>query len=269
MQRNIELRQSYVRVSKKAFFNQGRYARAKQYKRAAKLTRKLKTYLGRLIRDIERKVDNPDQTLITMLERTKRIHCQQRNDSNKLYSLDAPEVECISKGKAHKRYEFGCKVSLSVTHKNNWITSSAALQGNPFDGKTLSATIARSHSNTNVEVKEAYVDLGYRGHDYVGEATIYKQDGKLKQLTRAIRNKIKRRSAIEPTIGHVKSDNRMDRNYLKGADGDQINAILAAAGYNMRKLIAAFLYALMEFANFLENWLHKMAKNFWCRRVAR
>jgi IS5 family transposase len=260
-ERNINLRQSYVRVSKKAFFNQGRYARAKRYKQAARLTKKLKTYLGRLIRDIERKIDNPDQMLATMLERTKRIHSQQRNDSNKLYSLDAPEVECISKGKTHKRYEFGCKVSLSVTHKNNWITSSAALHGNPFDGKTLSATIERSQSNTNIEVKEAYVDLGFRGHDYVGDAAIYKQDGKLKQLTRAIRNKIKRRSAIEPTIGHVKSDNRMGRNYLKGADGDQINAILAAAGYNMRKLIAAFLYALREFAGFLENWLNETPRN--------
>jgi len=267
--RGIELRQSYVRVSKKAFFNQGRYARAKQYKRAAKLTKKLKTYLGRLIRDIERKVTSPDDQLAAMLERTKRIHAQKRNDNNKLYSLDAPEVECISKGKAHKRYEFGCKVSLSITHKNNWITSSAALHGNPFDGHTLSETIGRSQSNTGVDVKEAYVDQGYRGHDYIGEAVIYKPDGKLKQLTRAIRDKIKRRSAIEPTIGHVKSDNRMGRNYLKGADGDQINAILAAAGYNMRKLIAAFLYALTEFVDFLENWLNETAKHLRAPRSLR
>jgi IS5 family transposase len=266
-ERNIPLRQSYVRVSKKAFFKQGRYARAKQYKRAAKLTKKLKTYLGRLIRDIERKVIDPDEVLATLLERTKRIHDQKRDDSPKLYSLDAPEVECISKGKAHKRYEFGCKVSLSITHRNNWITSSAALHGNPFDGRTLATTLERSESNTHIEVKEAYVDQGYRGHDYVGDATIYKQDGTLKRLTRTIRNKIKRRSAIEPTIGHVKSDNRMGRNYLQGAAGDQINAILAAAGYNMRKLIAAFLYALMELANFLENWPNETAKNLGLRRV--
>lgn len=266
-ERNISLRQSYVRVSKKAFFNQCRYSRARQYKRAAKLTKKLKTYLGRLIRDIERKIDRPDDTLAVMLDRTKRIHRQERNDSNKLYSLDAPEVECISKGKAHKRYEFGCKVSISVTHKSNWITSSAALHGNPFDGKTLSATIERSESNTNIEVKEAYVDLGYRGHDYVGQATIYKQDGKLRRLTRALRNKLKRRSAIEPTIGHLKSDNRLGRNYLKGADGDRINAILAAAGYNMRKLIAAFLYAPTEFICFLQNWLNGMMKVRCCGRV--
>lgn len=252
-QRNINLRQSYVRVSKRAFFSQSQYARAGQYKRAAKQTKKLKTYLGRLIRDIIRKAANPDQELALMLERTSKIHSQKRDDRCKLYSLDAPEVECISKGKAHKRYEFGCKVSFSVTHKNNWITSASALHGNPYDGHTLSATIARSESNTQVKTAEVYVDRGYRGHDYVGLASIFKQDGKLKQLTRAIKRKLKRRSAIEPTIGHVKSDNGMDRNYLKGTAGDMINAILAACGYNMRKLIAAFLSALLEIYEFLVN----------------
>jgi IS5 family transposase len=266
-QRNIELRQSYVRVSKKAFFSQSQYARAGQYRRAARQTRKLKTYLGRLIRDITRKAANPDQELALMLERTSKIYFQKRDDSNKLYSLDAPEVECISKGKAHKRYEFGCKVSLSVTHKNNWITSAAALQGNPYDGHTLSATIKRSESNTQVNAKEVYVDRGYRGHDYDGDASIFKQDGKLKQLTRAIKKKLKRRSAIEPTIGHVKSDNRMGRNYLKGVAGDMMNAILAAAGYNMRKLIAAFLYALMEIIRILRNWRIGTEKYLFNRNV--
>ncbi|MCE5341930.1 MAG: IS5 family transposase [Planctomycetaceae bacterium] len=245
-QRNIDLRQSYIRVSKRAFFSQGQYARAGQYKRAAKQTKKLKTYLGRLIRDIIRKAANPDRELALMLERTSKIHSQKRDDRGKLYSLDAPEVECISKGKAHRRYEFGCKVSFSITHKNNWITSAAALHGNPYDGHTLSATVARSESNTQVKAAEVYVDRGYRGHDYAGLANVFKQDGKLKQLTQAIKKKLKRRSAIEPTIGHVKSDNRMDRNYLKGTAGDMINAILAAAGYNMRKLLTAFLSALLK-----------------------
>ena len=257
---NINLRQSYVRVSKRVFFQQSQYARANQYKRAAKQTRKLKTYLGRLIRDIERKMLGPDNELSTMLDRAKRIHAQQRKDKGKLYSLDAPEVECISKGKAHKRYEFGCKVSLSVTHKGNWITSIAALHGNPFDGHTLNKTVSCSENVSGVKVKEVYVDRGYRGHDYVGEAQVYKQDGKLKRLTRAVKRKLKRRSAIEPTIGHLKTDNRMSRNFLKGAEGDRINAILAAAGYNMRKLIAAFLYALIKLGCFLQNRLFKIRR---------
>jgi IS5 family transposase len=255
---DIKLRQSYVRVSKKAFFSQSQYARAGQYKRAAKQTKKLKTYLGRLIRDIQRKVTEPDGELAVMLERTSRIHSQKRDDNNKLYSLDAPEVECISKGKAHKRYEFGCKVSLSVTARNNWITSSWAFHGNPYDGHTLSSTIERSEANTGVSVQAAYVDRGYRGHDYKGSANIYKQDGRLRALSRTVVRKLKRRSAIEPTISHLKTDNGMDRNYLKGEEGDRLNALLSGIGYNMRKLIAAFYYALIEFIHFLRNCLREM-----------
>jgi IS5 family transposase len=269
-ERNIELRQSYLRVSKKAFFSQSQYARAGQYRRAAKQTKRLKTYLGRLIRDIERKAGNPDEKLAVMLARTEKIHSQKRDDSCKLYSLDAPEVECISKGKVHKRYEFGCKVSISVTHRNNWITSASALHGNPYDGHTLSATISRSEANTGTASKEVYVDRGYRGHDYKGAAAVYKQDGKLKQLSRAVIKKLKRRSAIEPTIGHVKSDNGMARNYLKTQESDRLNAILAAAGYNMRKLIAAFLYAPTEFIRILQNLLQNAGENLcWnCLTVA-
>ena len=106
-------------------------------------------------------------------------------------------------------------------------------------------------------------DQRYRGHDYVGDTQVYKQGGKLKRLTRAIKRKLKRRSAIEPTIGHLKTDNRMSRNFLKGAEGDRINAILAAAGYNMRKLIAAFLYALIKLGYFLQNSLLAMRKYLW------
>ena len=259
-QRDINLRQSYVRVAKRTFFRQCRYARASQYKRAAKHTKKLKTYLGRLIRDIERKMIDPDNELSTMLDRAKRIHAQQRKDKAKLYSLDAPEVECIGKGKAHKKYEFGCKVSLSVTHKDNWITSIAALHGNPFDGHTLKKTVSRSENVSQVKVKEVYVDQGFRGHDYSGDAQIYQQGSKLEQFTRAVKRKLKRRGAIEPTIGHLKMDNRMGRNFLKGAEGDRINAVLAAAGYNMRKLIAAFLYALIRPGCFLPNRLLKIRR---------
>jgi IS5 family transposase len=201
---------------------------------------------------------DPNNELSTMLDRAKRIHAQQRKDKGKLYSLDAPEVECISKGKAHKRYEFGCKVSLSVTNKGNWITSIAALHGNPFDGHTLNETVLRSENVSGVKVKEVYVDRGCRGHDYIGDAQVYKQGGKLKRLTRAVKRKLKRRSATEPTIGHLKTDNRMSRNFLKGAEGDRINAILAAAGYNMRKLIAALLYALIKLACFLQNRFFKI-----------
>ncbi len=250
-QLNIKLRQSYVRASKKAFFAQGRYARASQYKRAKKQTRKLQTYLGRLIRDIKRKVINPEQPLKIMLERAEKILNQQRKDKNKLYSLDAPEVECIGKGKAHKKYEFGCKVSVCLTHKNNWITVCDALHGNPFDGHTLKSTLDKSESITGIVAKEIYVDNGYNGHG-VENSAVYIKGKKRKGLTAAIKRKLKRRSAIEPSIGHLKSDNRMNRNHLKGELGDKLNAILAAAGYNFRKLLKAFCDALDLLENNLQ-----------------
>ena len=250
---HIPLRQSYVRVSKREFFQQGRYARARQYQRSGRHVRKLKTYLGRLIRDIERKGPQSEKEVAVMLERTKSIHARQKDDKHKLYSLDAPEVEGISKGKTGKRYEFGCKVSVSITHKGNWVTSATAFHGNPYDGHTLADTLAKSELLSGQRVEKAYVDQGYRQHDYLGSAVIYQQGRPQKTLSAWFKKKLRRRSAIEPSIGHLKDDNRMRKNHLKGEIGDKINAILAAAGYNMRKLLAAFLYALWKWlADFIE-----------------
>src|SRR5699024_5408872 len=126
-QRNIPLRQSYRRVGQRALIWQGRYGRARQMKRSQRQTRRLKTYLGRVTRDIERKAPQPDTELQTLLHRANRLLTQQRQDKNKLYSVHAPEVECIAKGKAHKRYEYGCKASFSTTSRGNWIVGAQAL----------------------------------------------------------------------------------------------------------------------------------------------
>ena len=133
--RNIKLRQSYVRVGKYAFFKQSRYRADSQLKRAKKYARKLRTYLGRVIRDIERKLPQPDAQMAALLERAKQIKQQQRSDSNKIYSMHAPEVECIAKGKVNKRYEFGCKVVLVTMSASNWIVGTSAVHGNPYDGR--------------------------------------------------------------------------------------------------------------------------------------
>ena len=252
---DIDLRQSYVRVSKKAFFAQGKYARANHYKRARKQTNKLKTYLGRLIRDIRRKTDNIAEPLGIMLHRAERILNQKLKDSNKLYALHAPEVECIGKGKAHKKYEFGCKVSVCLTHASNWILSCDALHSNPYDGHTLKDALKKASQLSGNSIKEVYVDNGYKGHGCSKDSVVYVQGQKRKTLTRAIKKKLKRRSAVEPTIGHLKDDNRMKRNYLKGTEGDKLNAIFAAAGYNLRKLLKAFCHALAELMLRLEKWL--------------
>jgi len=216
---------------------QGRYAHAKQMKRAQKETKKLKNYLGRITRELRRKTGEVvSPALDELLCLSERLLDQQKNDKNKLYSCHAPEVECIAKGKAHKRYEFGCKVSVATTSRDNWIVSIQAHHGNPYDGHTLTGVLEKVKCLTGSTVKEAFCDRGYRGHGHSGE-TIVHIAGTKHRMSRSLR----RRCAIEPVIGHLKSDGRLDRNYLKGAIGDKVNALLCGAGANIRKLIAAFL----------------------------
>ncbi len=244
-QRGVKLRQTYVRVSKKAAIMASRYAHAKQFQRMRRKLRKLKTWLGRVIRDVRRKVSPPDEPLEELLLLCQRLHAQQPTDRNKLYSLHEPNVKCISKGKAHKRYEFGQKVSVATTNRGNWIVGVDLCEGNPYDGHTLAQAVSTVESITGVNVTDAYVDKGYRGHDYQGEATVHLAGSSRRRLSRTKKKRRKRRSAIEPKIGHLKSDNRMSRCYLKGLTGDAINAVLAAAGSNLQKLLRAFARALL------------------------
>jgi len=235
--RGILLRQSYLRVGKKAVVMTGRYAHAKQFKRMHRQLRKLRTYVGRLIRDIRRKATDIDEELAILLDRTDRIRGQKPKDKKKLYSLHEPEVQCISKGKAHKRYEFGQKVAVATTNRSNWFVASRRCENNPYDGHTLGETLATVESVTGVAVTDAYVDKGYRGHGYAGGAAVHIAGERKKNTTRAERKRRRRRSAVEPKIGHLKSDHRMGRCFLARLCGDAINAVLAAAGSNLRKLL--------------------------------
>lgn len=235
-QANIALRQSYTRVGKLALAKQGRYANAKQMNRAKREQRKLRTYLGRIIRDIERKADPAQrQRLSRLLAIAKRIHQQQRKDHGKVYSVHAPEVECIAKGKAHKRYEFGVKVGIVSTSKESFVIGMQALPGNPYDGHTLQSSLEQVQRITGLLPTEAYVDRGYRGHG-LESLTVWIAGAK-RGVTAAIKRKLKRRNAIEPIIGHLKSDGRLGRNFLKGELGDAMNAILCGAGHNLRKIL--------------------------------
>jgi len=240
-ERGIELRQSYRRLAKRALAQQGRYAQARQMKRAGKMTQRLKTYLSRVYRDISRKAGETGKELQELLELAGRLLEQERDSKNKLYSIHAPEVECISKGKAHKRYEFGCKVSMVTSSKGNWILGIRAIYGNPYDGHTLEGALKQVKELVGWKLKKAYVDLGYRGHNYEGETGIRVVNCRtVEKYTRWARKWIKRRAAIEPIFGHLKSGNRLDRNHLKGTEGDRMNAILSGCGFNMRKLLRAF-----------------------------
>ena len=245
----IELRQSYTRKSKQSLVMQSRYAHARQMKRSRKEIRKLKTCMGRVVRDVERKVSGNVELkdrFAPLLEMGHRLLKQKRTDSGKLYSLHAPKVECISKGKAHKRYEFGCKVSITTTSKDNFVVGAQAFHGNPYDGHTLKEAMEQAGRLADFTPKGIFVDRGYRGHNYEGPAKVHVARRGLRKVKPSLRRWLKRRSAIEPVIGHMKNDGRLDRNYLPGQEGDRINAILCGAGHNIRKLLRAFLLFLFR-----------------------
>jgi IS5 family transposase len=251
-QAGLVLRQSYVRTGKRAFITYHRYTAAGQYNRAKKPLKQLKTYLGRVIRDVERKLaqnPKPAEAIRDILDRAKRIYTQERHASHKLYSVHAPETECIAKGKIHKKYEFGCKVGLVTPARRSFVLGIQAFHGNPYDGHTLNKSLVQAERLSGVKITRALVDLGYRGHDYTGSALVHLVGRGLKKLTRPLRRLFKRRSSIEPVIGHAKSECRLDRNYLKGQEGDRMNAILVGCGYNLRRLLRHLLF-----------WLH-----FWTR----
>ena len=239
-QAGIQLRQSYARVGKKALFAQSRYRAARQQRRAKQQTRKLRTYLGRVIRDIDRKASELSTSFNTLMIRAKQIYCQTKTDSPKLYSVHAPEVECIVKGKAHKRYEFGCKVVLVTTSKTNWIVATDAMHGNPYDGVTLKPAIEQVQRLTGIAPKQAAVDKGFRGSTY-HPSTLEVLVAGTRKFTGVLKRLVKRRSAIEPVIGHAKNDHALKRNYLHGKSGDRMNAMLTACGFNLRKLVRFFL----------------------------
>jgi IS5 family transposase len=234
----VKLRQSYHRLGKRALRLANRYAYARQMRRARREIRRLKIFLGRVARDIGRKIANRPGLALHFAEplaRVTRLLAQQNTDRAKLYALHAPEVECLAKGKAHKRYEFGVKVSVATTNREGLVLGMLALPGNPYDGHTLSAALAQVERMTGVAVARGYVDRGYRGHGLDHRRIFI--SGQRRGITPTIRRELRRRSAIEPVIGHMKADGRLDRNFLTGVRGDAINALLCGAGYNLRLIL--------------------------------
>ena len=241
----VALRQPFSRVGKIAQIKQGRYAHAKQHNRAKRELKRIKVYLGRVERDIRRKIAG-NQALVDVfrvpLWQAERVATQKKRDPlPKIYSLHAPEVECIGKGKARTPYEFGCKVTVATTNARSpggqFVVHIDALHGNPYDGHTLKTAVEATESWTGVTIKRVFVDKGYQGHG-LERCFVWKSGNKTP--TEALRRALRRRAAVEPVIGHMKTDGRLDRNYLKGKGGDRINAILCGAGHNFRLLLNWF-----------------------------
>jgi len=242
----VKLRQSYVRVGKKALIQHQRYAHAKQYNRAGRQLRKLKTQLGRVRRDIQRKIKGAaalEDAFRRPLWLAERVMTQKKRDPYpKVYTLHAPEVECIGKGKAQKPYEFGVKVSVATTLNRckggQFAIHAKALPGRPYDGHTLETVIPEIEDLTGATLKRILADAGYRGHNAPGAYKLRVfTAGQKRRVTPQIKRQMKRRAAVEPVIGHMKNGHRMDRNFLAHGQGDAINPILAAAGYNFRLIL--------------------------------
>ena len=231
----VKLRQSYLRLATRARREVARLIHGRGHKQAMRFLRKMRIRAGRLVRDIERKIEGqPDlvQAFEPKLERIKQFLAEKPNDKNKIYALHAPEVECIAKGKARTRYEFGVKVSIAVTNARanggQFVVGTRAVPGLPYDGHTLKDQIAQVERLTGVAVTRAYVDKGYRGHGLA-------KPGQTKPNHQARVAKAQRHRTI---IGHAKSDGLLERNRLAGTRGDAINAILVGAGHNIRLLLA-------------------------------
>lgn len=238
----LRLRQNYNRQAPHMAVQVARYAHAKQFKRMQAELKRLRTVVGRVWRDIERQMIGVTDQLLQeratgILTRVKRLLEQKRTDKNKLYSLHAPEVECIGKGKVRQPYEFGVKVSVAVTHKEGLVVGMKSLPGNPYDGHSLAGALKQVGELIGKLPKAVFVDKGYRGAEIEGMAIW--RSGQKRGVTASIRRAIHRRSMVEPMIGHMKTEGRLGRNWLQGAEGDAIHAILCGAGHNLRMILRA------------------------------
>lgn len=237
----VDLRQSYARLAPRLALQVGRYAHAKQFKRMRKALKKLKGYTGRVMRDLRRYLSGIPagalrEKICDALVLIGRLLAQKPKDKNKIYSLHEPEVDCISKGKARVRYEFGTKVSVAATINEGFIIGARSMPGNPYDGHTLADALDQVEVLTDIRPSLAVVDRGYRGHGVTRTQVLI--SGMRKGITPMLAKLLRRRSAIEAEIGHMKTDGRLTRCPLKGTAGDAIFAVLCACGHNLRKILA-------------------------------
>jgi len=266
---SVKLRQSYVRVSKQALRDTHNPSHPKRRKKAIKSSKKLRTYAGRLIRKLSPETLEAYQEGLAVFE---QVISQERLDKNKVYSLHKQFTACIAKGKAHKQYEFGNKIGLIVNAKNLIITAITAFQGNPHDSTTIEPLLDQVEKNMGKLPKEVVYDRGGKGRSIIKGVKISTPSKPLKKDTdyqkRKKRDKFRRRAAIEPVIGHLKSDFRMGQNYLHGQHSPTINAMLAATGWNLKRLMIELkkkaTYCISKISQFIQILEHKLVLKISC-----
>jgi len=249
----LPTRQSYTRTLKKLSYNQRFRHHPKNKSKAKKADKKVKTIAGRLVRELERNL-TPSSTYQADINLFKKVLAQKKTDSNKIYSLHEPDVQCIAKGKEYRKYEFGNKVSLVYTQNTGVIIGATSFR-NEYDGHTLTPALKQVEQLLGKSPKTATVDRGYKGNTKIGETQILipKPFNKTRlsqyQQTK-LKKHFRRRAAIEPTIGHLKSNYRLKRNFYKGIIGDELNVMLSAAAFNFKRMMnkwkTVFLYFLQN-----------------------
>jgi IS5 family transposase len=249
-QEQLPVRQSYTRILKNLGMDQRFRHHPKNKGKARKADRKVKTIAGRLVRELERNL-SPGSLHQNNLNLFKKVLAQKRNDTGKIYSLHEPEVQCISKGKEHKKYEFGNKVSVVYTQNTGVIVGAKSFR-NEYDGHTLEPSLQQVEKLTGKAPRTASVDRGYRGITQIGNTQVQipkpfndKKQSKYRQ--RQLKRSFKRRAAIEPVIGHLKTDHRLSRNFYKGIFGDNINVMLSAAAFNFKRMINIWRQIFLAF----------------------
>jgi IS5 family transposase len=265
-QEQLPLRQSYIRTIKKLSIKQRFRNHPQNKSKARKADRKIKTIAGRLVRELERNLPAGSKYQ-TNLELFKKVLAQKRNDSNKIYSLHEPEVHCISKGKEHKKYEFGNKVSIVYTQNTGVIVGALGFR-NEYDGHTLEQALQQTATLTGHAPQTATVDRGYRGRSQIGATTIqiprpFNNKTTASYQQKKLKKRFGQRAAIEPVISHLKTDNRLSRNFYKGIFGDNINVMLSAAAFNFKRMMNKWK---SSFFVFLQK-LILVLKFFACRLI--
>ena len=250
----LPVRQSYTQVIKKLSYDQRFRNHPRNKGKARKADKKIKTIAGRLVREIERNlpVNSPDTSgYHTQINLFKKVLAQGKNSSPKIYSLHEPAVQCIAKGKEHKKYEFGNKVSITHTQNTGVIVGAKSFR-NEYDGHILAPALEQVERLVGKAPKTATVDRGYKGNTIIGTTQILipkpfdtKKMNAYQQKKH--RKHFKRRAAIEPIIGHLKTDNRLSRNYYKGIIGDEINVLLSAAAFNFKRMLNKWKASFLAF----------------------
>lgn len=257
----IHLKRSYSRVSRWMLKEYLRLAHGKKFRKAMKPLGKLQKYLSKLLQDLDPHLAACPRELLKEAVIGAKILTQSREDKNKIYSCHEPFVACIAKGKSHRPYEFGSKVSLVTSEKSGLALSMITHLGNPYDGSLLLQAKTQAERNTGIKIDRVLVDRGYRGHEVTDAQVLVSYT---RGLPKELKKALKRRQAIEPWIGHMKQDGRLGRCYLKGPVGDQIHALLVGIGHNFRMILRKLRLFCVFILGLCQGWLmRRSSKTTW------